>query len=161
MHKFRRYLRETPFGYGRKIYFEVNGEGVFGISSLIELTMERFARRFGPVKREDAQAMIRRMAFRESASPELTIRKFIPANCLGMYEFPSDLRRHELYLIMCPEKCGKFSAIEDWDKIRSEYKSKIFKQIEKDRENLRDCSRLLKQIKGVMNEGSKDNRTVA
>ena len=161
MHKFRRYLRQTPFGYGRKIYFEVNGEGIFGISSLIELTMERFARRFGPVKREDAQAMIRRMAFRESASPELTIRKFIPVNQLGMYEFPSDLRRRELDLILCPEICGKFSAKEDWDKIKSKYKSKIFKQIEKDRENLRDCSRLLNQIKGVMNESSKDNRTVA
>lgn len=161
MHKFRRYLRQTPLGYGRKIYFEVNGEGIFGISSLIELTMERFARRFGPVKMEDAQAMIRRMAIRESANPELTMRKFIPANCLGMYEFPSDLRRHELYLIRCQEKCGNFSAIEDWDKIRSEYYSKIFKQIEKDRENLRVCSRLLNQIKGVMNEGSKDNRSVA
>lgn len=144
---FRRYARPTPCGYGRKQYFVVSGVGVFGVAEVIRLVMERYVRRFGPVRTNVADALHQRLAERESANPGATLRALWSPSVIHRY--PSDLCLRERFATL-QQPVGEITPVERWPQERAAHlkrnQERARREIEKDEQNLTECRKLINLI---------------
>ena len=128
---------------------------------MIELVMERYARRFGKVDAKTASKFEMRLALRESGSPNATIRALNGRACF--HKYPRSLQAIEAtaWFDAAIASQSAYTRQAVWHEARNIYanekartKSREFAKYLKDQENLRECRKLLNKLERVIYETS-------
>lgn len=171
----RLYSEKMAFRHSRRFAFEFQGLVCFSFVDLIELVMERFARRFGAINREAAYRMHKRLATKYCTSPDITVAALGRKNTSSL-EFkcpciyPKEEVRRFINLCLdiesqntnaereCIAEKRRFVPKELWGKEKQKEESRRYRQaytrICNDNSNLKECRKLINQIKEVFNENT-------
>lgn len=175
MHLCDRYRQRTPMGYGVRAYFEIGGVPIWGISGFIDVVLNRYARRFGPVRQRKAHKLRERLAGKYT-NCNRGLRAVLGAwrdDEWQLNSYPTDIawaHRDQSWqaLSECLNEGRDYTPTENFDDERKKYSVSQAKAFDKhwikvweDEQNLKTCRRLIRQIQEQFREGSKDNRSVA
>lgn len=171
----RLYSENLAIATGKRICFQFQGRVFYSYSDLIQLVMNRFARRFGVIYREKANSMHERLAYKYCEFPLRTLQALCKAHSQGFiyrpsYLYPWDEVHKFIGLCLnsrsqciqaeheCKAEKRRFIAKEFWESARkTPGKRSIAQQRARWREdelNLKHCRKLINQIKETLCENT-------
>jgi len=171
----RLYSERVAIANGKRICFQFHGLVFYSYSDLIQLVMNRFARRFGVIYRDKANTMHERLANKYCEFPSRTLQALYKAQTEAFiykppYLYPSDEVRK--FINTCIDAHGKnidaehecktekrrFIAKEFWDNARKTPEKRRHGQLRamwrNDELNLKQCRKLINQIKETLRENT-------
>ena len=166
--------RSLAYGYGRgQPWFRVNGEIVVGYTNLIELVLERFARAHGRVSTKKAWSLHQRLAYAYSTNPSATFsalnNRLLPRTNTAYpkqqayLEFTSAIEQEDEMAKAVSQALSEkrqFIPVEKFDQLRKKHARPTqrweaqFDKNTKEIADLKECRKLLRQIKETLNENA-------
>lgn len=171
----RLYSEKFALINGKRICFKFHQYVFYSYVDLIELVMERYARRFGVIYRDAANRMHKRLAHKYCTSPDITLAALDRKNLSGFlykppYLYPREEVRKFITLRIdiesqypraereCIAEKRVFVPKEFWKKERQKREnrrySRVMNRVCNDNSNLKDCRSLINQIKELFHENT-------
>lgn len=177
---FDRLKCEGPLGYDG-LWFEYKKQKYKTIKSLIQIVTDRYSRLYGFLSYSEAQKIHTRLAEQYSSCPNAIIHRFEDDGKYYGYKFmflyPKAFcvtwhKQTWDALIEADKNKTPYTPANEFKKLRDEHESlqkqkqlkefmRIQNRICEDNSNLNQCRKLLNQLKGIVNESTKNNRATS